>query len=84
VFLTNPPYGERLGDEKAAAEAAQVLRALWDKHSGFRLYALSGHAGFERCFRRKADTKRRVYNGRLECALYGYQNARKDKAFELD
>ena len=34
---------------------------------GFTLSAITSHPGFERCFGRRADKKRRFYNGRLEC-----------------
>ena len=34
---------------------------------GFTLSAITSHPGFERCFGRRADRKRRFYNGRLEC-----------------
>lgn len=41
----------------------QMLRA----NTGWSLSAITSHPGFERCFGRRADKKRRFYNGRLEC-----------------
>lgn len=67
VFLCNPPYGERLSDRKACEtlyhDMGQMLRA----NTGWSLSAITSHPGFERCFGRRADKKRRFYNGRLEC-----------------
>ena len=67
AFLCNPPYGERLSDRKGCeplyAEMGQLLR----RHPGWTLSAITSHPGFERCFGRRADKKRRFYNGRLEC-----------------
>ena len=40
---------------------------LLRRHPGFTLSAITSHPGFERCFGRRADRKRRFYNGRLEC-----------------
>ena len=40
---------------------------LLRRHPGFTLSAITSHPGFERCFGRRADKKRRFYNGRLEC-----------------
>ena len=56
AFLCNPPYGERLSDRKACEELYREMGLL-----------LRRHPGFERCFGRRADKKRRFYNGRLEC-----------------
>ena len=67
AFLTNPPYGERLGDRKSCEELYRELGLLLRRHPGWTLSAISSHPGFERCFGRRADKKRRFYNGRLEC-----------------
>ncbi|MCL2811744.1 MAG: class I SAM-dependent RNA methyltransferase, partial [Clostridia bacterium] len=67
VFLCNPPYGERLGDRAAAEAVYRALAGLMRQHPGWSLGALSAHPGFERCLGRRADKKRRLYNGRLEC-----------------
>ncbi len=67
VFLCNPPYGERLGDKRAAAAVERQLGLLQERSSGWSLCAISGDLAFERNFGRRADKKRRFYNGRLEC-----------------
>ena len=67
VILCNPPYGERLGDKRAAAAVERQLGLLQERSSGWSLYAISGDLAFERNFGRRADKKRRFYNGRLEC-----------------
>jgi putative N6-adenine-specific DNA methylase len=67
VFLCNPPYGERSGDRASAEAVYRALASLLRRHPGWSLGALSAHPGFERCLGRRADRKRRLYNGRLEC-----------------
>ncbi len=67
AFLTNPPYGERLGDRAACETLYRALGEMARRHPGWSLSAISSHPGFERCFGRRADRKRRFYNGRLEC-----------------
>lgn len=66
VIITNPPYGQRLSDRKGCETVARALRRLQDD-SGRTLCVLSGFTGFERAFGRRADKRRRLYNGRLEC-----------------
>ena len=67
VILCNPPYGERLGDKRAAAAVERQLGLLQERSIGWSLCAISGDLAFERNFGRRADKKRRFYNGRLEC-----------------
>ena len=73
VFLTNPPYGERLGDRKACEALYRDLGQMAARHPTWSLSAISSHPGFERCFGRRADKKRRFYNGRLECEFMTFR-----------
>ncbi len=72
VFLVNPPYGERLGDLDEARALYRELGLLFRRHPGWKLCAITADAGFERAFGRRADKKRRLYNGRLECDFFMY------------
>ena len=79
AFLCNPPYGERLSERKACEELYREMGLLLRRHPGFTLSAITSHPGFERCFGRRADKKRRFYNGRLECEFmtFGLPHPRK-------
>jgi putative N6-adenine-specific DNA methylase len=66
VIVTNPPYGERLGDARAAQAVAKALGNL-QRQANWPLSALTADRGFERAFGRRADKRRRLYNGRIEC-----------------
>ena len=72
LFLLNPPYGERLSDRKECEKLYREIRALYDRHPGCRLGVITAHTGFERCFGKRAQQKRRLYNGRLECEFLIY------------
>ncbi len=72
-LITNPPYGERLGDRKAAEALYRELGALAARTPGSSVCALSSHPGFERFFGKRATKKRRLYNGRLECDCLIFQ-----------
>lgn len=67
VFLANPPYGERLGDREQARALYKELGNLLRRHAGWRMGVITSDFAFERCFGRRAEQKRRLYNGRLEC-----------------
>ena len=72
VFICNPPYGERLGDQQQCRKLYRELYLLRQRHPTWQLCAISSDPAFERSFGKRADKKRRLYNGRLECVYYIY------------
>lgn len=72
VIITNPPYGERLLDQKQAEELYRGFGAALSGTENWSLYLLSSHTEFERCFGRQADKKRKLYNGMIKCDLFMY------------
>ena len=70
VFICNPPYGERLSDQNHCRQLYHDLHLLQERHPSWRLCAISSDPAFERSYGKKADKKRRLYNGRLECVFY--------------
>ena len=74
VIVTNPPYGERLLDVQQAEELYRRFGAALSKpgNEGWSLYLLSSDADFENCFGKRADKKRKLYNGMIKCDLYMY------------
>ena len=72
VFLCNPPYGERMGDQESCRALYRELGLLLRRHPGWKMGVLSADAGLERAFGRRAAHQRRLYNGRLECAFYTF------------
>ena len=72
IVLTNPPYGERLGDAAEAAGLARTLGQVWQRHPGQGLYAITADADFETHFGKKAARRRKIYNGMIPCQLYMY------------
>ena len=72
VFICNPPYGERMSDQKQCRLLYHDLFLLKQRHPTWRLGAISSDPAFERSFGKRADRKRRLYNGRLECVFYIY------------
>lgn len=72
VIVTNPPYGERMLEKRDAEELYRTFgRALAGLHN-WAIFILSSHADFERFFGRKADKRRKLYNGTIPCNLYCY------------
>ena len=75
TVITNPPYGERLADEKTAREIYRTLGTLFVPKRGWAYYIISPSEDFETDFGRKADKRRKLYNGMIKCQLYMYFKA---------
>lgn len=76
VIISNPPYGERLLDDKAVDilynEMGQTFAPLktWSK------FILTSDEQFERKYGTQADKKRKLYNGTLRVDLYQFYGER--------
>jgi len=71
-IVTNPPYGERLGDVREAERVAQALGRLHRRLGTWSLFALSPHPEFPRHFGARSTKNRKLYNGSIRCWLYQY------------
>ncbi|PZD96031.1 class I SAM-dependent RNA methyltransferase [Paenibacillus sambharensis] len=71
-IVTNPPYGERLGDEREAEKTVRSLGFTASVLSTWSVFALSPARSFEHYYGKPADKKRKLFNGRIECNLYQY------------
>ena len=75
VIVTNPPYGERIGEKEEAEELYRAFGAAYRDCANWQLYLLSSHTEFERCFGKDADKKRKLYNGMIKCDLFMFYHA---------
>ena len=73
-IISNPPYGERLGEleevEKLYGDMGRVFSGL----EGWSYFIITAHDKFEKYFGKKSDKNRKLYNGRLKCYYYQYFN----------
>lgn len=72
IVLCNPPYGERLLDIKEAEALYRDLGRVLQSGEGRSFNIISPHDEFESLFGRKADRRRKLYNGMIKCQLYMY------------
>ncbi|ABR50627.1 putative RNA methylase [Alkaliphilus metalliredigens QYMF] len=74
--LSNPPYGERLGEREEVEALYEVMGDTFGQMETWSHYILTAHDKFETHFGKKADRRRKLYNGRIECQYYQYQGPR--------
>ena len=72
VVICNPPYGERLLDIKQAEELYQIMGQVFQPKHGWSYSIITPDEMFEQCYGRKADKRRKLYNGMIKCQLYMY------------
>ena len=80
ILVCNPPYGERMMEQ----HSAQRLYAALGRHLKFAdkwsKFVITSEPEFEHYFGRRADKKRKFYNGKIKCDYYMFTSqTRKDK-----
>lgn len=72
LLVCNPPYGERMLEQRSAQRLYQQLGRHLKYADGWKKYLISSEPEFEHYFGRPAVKKRKLYNGRLQCHVYMY------------
>lgn len=72
TVITNPPYGERLLDQKEAEKLIGEMSKVMPRAQGKRYYIISPDENFESLFGRPADKRRKLYNGMIKCQMFMY------------
>lgn len=72
VIISNPPYGERLSDRKEVEKLYHDYGKKVALLDDWCAYTLTPVDDFERLFGKKADKKRKIYNGKIECCYYSH------------
>lgn len=74
TVICNPPYGERIGDEKELVGLYRTLREVFGRHwQGWRVFVFTGN---DRLVREVGlPVKRNIpfYNGKIPCRLWEYE-----------
>lgn len=73
IIITNPPYGERIGQEDEIREIYKALARIMTDSPDWSLFMITTDKEAEdRIMGRKADRRRKLYNGRLETCYYQF------------
>lgn len=68
--ICNPPYGDRLLDVRQAREIYGEMGKAFERRKGWSFSIISPDDSFEECFGRRADRRRKLYNGMKKCQYY--------------
>ena len=79
VIITNPPYGERIGNIKDIHKIYYKLKEISDKNHTWSIFVITIDRDFEKYMAKKADRRRKLYNGRLETQYYQFHGIKPNK-----
>lgn len=77
LLLSNPPWGERLGDADTASALYRSMGSLWTAFPGWDFGFITSHEGFEAAVSRTATKKKPLKSGNLDTRFYLYTQARR-------
>jgi len=72
TVICNPPYGERLLDLKEAERLYKIMGERFVSRHGWAYYIISPSEDFEYFYGKKADKRRKLYNGMIKCQVFMY------------
>lgn len=79
VIITNPPYGERIGERDYVNKLYRDMGRRFKQLDTYSIYVLTSNENFENLYGGKAHRKRKLYNGRIKVDYYQYYGPRPPK-----
>lgn len=79
VCVSNPPYAERMGNLADVERLYTDMGKLFKTNKTWSTYFITSHEGFEKLYGRKADKKRKLFNGNVKTDYYQYFGERPPK-----
>lgn len=77
IIITNPPYGQRMGDQESIQIVYKGLKEFMEINESWSLFLISSDKGSEEAIMgRLADRRRKLYNGRIEVTYYQFHGAK--------
>nr|WP_028828416.1 class I SAM-dependent RNA methyltransferase [Proteocatella sphenisci] len=78
-IITNPPYGERMGEKEEVYELYKQLGKAFKHLPTWSIYVISSLENVEELFGKKAMKKRKLYNGMLKSHYYQFPGPKPPK-----
>lgn len=72
VIITNPPYGERIGEEKEIQRLYRDMGKVFRSLDQWSYFIITGYDRFEKYFGEPSTKNRKLYNGDIKTHFYQY------------
>ena len=83
-LITNPPYGERLGERKRLLPLYQSIPAVLQRLPTWSHFIITNFPSFEGLVQKSATRRRKLFNGRIECMYYQFLGPKPGTADQND
>lgn len=71
-LVTNPPYGERIGEAKAVEAMYSKIGTLMNDYPSLNVYLMTSNKEFEEIVGKKATKRRKLFNGYIDTTFFQY------------
>ncbi len=78
-IITNPPYGERIGDQNELPALYKTIGARYKELDAWSMYLITGFEQAEKYIGKKADKNRKIYNGMIKTYFYQFMGPKPPK-----
>ena len=79
ILVCNPPYGQRMLEQQSAQRLYRALGKHLRYADGWKQFIITSEPEFEHYFGRRANKKRKLYNGMIKCDYYMFTERPKRK-----
>lgn len=83
-IVTNPPYGERIGEQNELPELYKTIGERYKALDSWSMYLITGYENAEKYIGRKADKNRKIYNGMIKTYFYQYMGPKPPRRVKND
>lgn len=79
VIISNPPYGERIGEKEEIEKVMHKLGIVMANYPTWSVYMLSSMENFEQVYGKKATKKRKLFNGFIRTDFYQFWGQKSER-----
>ncbi|MDE6182220.1 MAG: class I SAM-dependent RNA methyltransferase [Eubacteriales bacterium] len=72
ICICNPPYAERIGVLEEVEQLYKDMGKLFSSNNTWSSYILTSNENFEKLYGKKADKKRKLFNGNVKVDYYQF------------
>lgn len=80
VVISNLPYGKRIGESEGIRAIYRHIREIMDECPNWSFFLITSDKALEKELGRKADRRRKLYNGTIETQFYQFHGIKPDRA----
>ena len=78
-IITNPPYGERIGEQKELPALYKTIGQRYKELDAWSMYLITGFEQAEKYIGLKASKNRKIYNGMIKTYFYQFMGPKPPK-----